>query len=73
MNAKTIAERLLELSLDMDYLDTGDNIETELETIESELETIKENGLVLYNLLETIAETQGEKIPLIDSIRRANN
>lgn len=64
-------ENLLEIALDMDFGDNSENIEDTIETLKKELETIQ--GTALYNLLETIADTNGDEFPLLNRMRLAND
>lgn len=66
-----IVENLLEMALDMDYCDSIETIESEIEELKKELETIQ--GTALYSLLETIAETNGDEFPLLNRMRLAND
>ncbi len=66
-----IIENLLEMALDMDYCDSIDTIESEIEELKRELETIQ--GTALYNLLETIADINGNDFTLLNRMRLAND
>lgn len=56
MEKKSIAKILYALSLDMDYADYTEHMETDIESIEEELNVLEENNCsCLLNALEMIA------------------
>lgn len=55
MDVHKIADILFNLSLDMDYADSLDEYDTEVDCIEQELHSIKDSNDVLYAMLERIA------------------
>ena len=63
-NSKEITKQLIEMSLDMDYMDYADYIQNEIDIIVEELEQIKDTAL--YNLLDKVVYINGnEKLPLL--------
>ena len=63
-NSKEIAKQLIEMSLDMDYMDYADCIESEINMIVEELEQIKDTAL--YSLLDKVVYMNGnEELPLL--------
>ena len=63
-NSKEIAKQLIEMSLDMDYMDYADCIKSEIDIIVEELEQIKDTAL--YNLLDKVVYMNGNKeLPLL--------
>ena len=55
MNAYKIANILYNMGLDMDYMDYKEHWETEIHKIEDEIFKLKQEGNMLYFILETIA------------------
>lgn len=63
-NSKEITKQLIEMSLDMDYMDYADYIKNEIDIIVEELEQIKDTAL--YNLLDKVVYMNGnEELPLL--------
>lgn len=61
---KEIVKQLIEMSLDMDYMDYADCIENEINIITKELEQIKNTAL--YSLLDKVVYMNGnEELPLL--------
>ena len=62
--SKEIAKQLIEMSLDMDYMDYADCIENEIDIITTELEQIKDT--TLYELLDKVVYMNGnDELPLL--------
>ena len=55
METYAIANILYNMSLDMDYMDSQEHWETEIDLIKIKLEKLKENDSILYYVLEAIA------------------
>lgn len=71
MTSKKIIEQLIEMSLDMDYMDYADYIEDSIDILTQELIKIKDTEL--YALLEAVVDINGSKeLPLLSSMINAN-
>ena len=71
MTSKKIIEQLVEMSLDMDYMDYADYIEESINNLTQELIKIKDTEL--YELLEAVVDMNGSKeLPLLSSMINAN-
>lgn len=71
MTSKKIIEQLVEMSLDMDYMDYADYIEESINNLTQELIKIKDTEL--YALLEAVVDMNGSKeLPLLSSMINAN-
>ena len=67
IETKEIAKQLIEMSLDMDYMDYADCIENELDIITTELEQIKDT--TLYSLLDKVVYMNGnDELPLLSQM-----
>ena len=65
-----IARKLYEMCLDMDYMDSADNVSEELAILETEIKQVRENTSALGYLLESLADSQTDETPLIDRMER---
>lgn len=67
MTSKEIIKQLIEMSLDMDYMDYADYIEDSIDILTNEL--IKIKNTELYALLENVVDMNGSKeLPLLSSM-----
>ena len=67
MTSKEIIKQLVEMSLDMDYMDYADYIEDSIDILTNEL--IKIKNTELYSLLENVVNMNGSKeLPLLSSM-----
>lgn len=67
MTSKEIIKQLVEMSLDMDYMDYADYIEDSIDILTNEL--IKIKNTELYALLENVVDMNGSKeLPLLSSM-----
>ena len=67
MISKEIIKQLIEMSLDMDYMDYADYIEDSIDILTNEL--IKIKNTELYALLENVVDMNGSKeLPLLSSM-----
>ena len=55
METYDIANILYNMSLDMDYMDSQEHWETEIDLLKIEIDKLKENNNVLYYALEAVA------------------
>lgn len=63
-SSEEITKQLIEMSLDMDYMDYADYIKDEIDIIVEELEQIKDTAL--YNLLDKVVYMNSkEELPLL--------
>jgi len=67
MENRELIKRLLEMTLDMDFLDFADCFQEDVATLCDELESIRDTSL--YILLKNLAETQ-ESTELTDRLER---
>ena len=71
MTSKEIIKQLVEMSLDMDYMDYADYIEDSIDILTNEL--IKIKNTELYALLENVVDMNGSKeLPLLSSMINKN-
>ena len=55
METYDIANILYNISLDMDYMDSQEHWETEIDLLKIEIDKLKESNNVLYHVLEAVA------------------
>lgn len=60
MDTKRIANILYNMSLDMDYADTLESYDEEINLLENDVRKLKEEGSSLYYALESIAESNDD-------------
>ena len=68
MDSREIAESLLDMALDMDYMDLSDNIDEELDIVSNEISKLENTAL--FSLLENIAENNKNNLNLINQITK---
>lgn len=68
MDSREISESLLDMALDMDYMDLSDNIDEELDIVSNEISKLENTAL--FSLLENIAENNKNNLNLINQITK---
>jgi hypothetical protein len=68
MDSREIAESLLDMALDMDFMDYSDNIDEELDIVSNEISKLENTAL--FSLLENIAENNKNNLNLINQITK---
>ena len=69
LTTKEIIYQLLEMGLDMDYMDYVDTILDSVEILTNQLEDIKEKQPQLYDLLDRVVVVNGsEELPLLERL-----
>lgn len=68
MDSREIAESLLDMALDMDFMDYSDNIDEELDIVSNEISNLENTAL--FSLLENIAENNKNNLNLINQITK---
>jgi len=68
MDSREIAESLLDMALDMNYMDYSDNIDEELDIVSNEISKLENTAL--FSLLENIAENNKNNLNLINQITK---
>ena len=69
LTTREIIYQLLEMSLDMDYMNYADSILEAIEVLTNQLEDVKEKQPQLYDLLGTVVYMNGsEELPLVTQL-----
>ena len=69
LTTREIIYQLLEMSLDMDYMNYVDSILEAIEVLTNQLEDVKEKQPQLYDLLDTVVYMNGsEELPLVTQL-----